>query len=209
MAQVRGWLCAGLVLIAAGPAWGQDVFKRTRDLFDEHRFAVHAGGGFASFTQDGTGPVAGPGASWTVRGSWGLARMVGAEVAYLGGAFPLDVTAMNDAGVVETGLEAVMRVGYPLLPTVNSFLTPYLAGGLGWSSFNLIGADAGNPGNIANSDQVMSVPLGFGLAGGYRRWSLDVRWIHRTAFDDDMFRAASASAGQNTAGISGTLGYRF
>jgi hypothetical protein len=94
---------------------------------------------------------------------------------------------------------------------VNSFLTPYVAAGMGWSAFHLLGADAGNPGRIADADHVFTVPLGLGVAGGYRRFSADARIAFRPAFGDEMFGAAtrSGSSGQDTVGIGASAGYRF
>ena len=201
-----------MTLTVTGSASAHELFGRTRDLFDEHTFAVHAGVGVTDFLEGGTRTLTEPGGNWTVRASWGMAKVVGLEVAYLGAAFPVDTPTMTaDASVIETGAEALARVGYPMLPSVNSFLTPYLTGGAGWSAFNLIGVDD-NSADIANADGVFSLPLGFGVAAGYKRLSVDVRWIHRTTFGDQMFRSANLSsmaAGQNSVAFSGTVGYRF
>ncbi len=211
--KARGWLWGGLLLLGAtGPVQGQELFERTRDLFDEHTFAVHAGGGFATFTEGGTQTVSEPGGSWTVRGTWGMARRLGVEVAYLGAAFPIDTPGMYDANVIQTGMEGLLRLGHPVLPSINSFVTPYLAAGLGWSAFNLVGADDGNVGKIANADGVFSVPMGFGITVGHRQLSADMRLIYRPAFADDMFREANLSnesAGQSTVSFGGSVGYRF
>jgi hypothetical protein len=212
MMGARGWMWVGLLMAAAaGPAWGQESFGRTRDLFDEHTFAMQAGGAYANFTEAGAKAVTGAGGNWTVRGTWGQARRLGAEVSYLGAVFPVEARGMSDSAVVENGLEALLRLGLPTLPSVNSFLTPYVAAGMGWSAFNLLGADSGNAGRIADSDSVLTVPLGLGVAGGYRRFSADARLMYRPAFGDEMFSAAdrSGSSGQDTVGLGASAGYRF
>jgi hypothetical protein len=204
----------GLALsLGTGPAGAQQgLIGSAREFFDQRTVAVHAGGGFANFTERGTKQVTEPGASWTVRTSWGMARKLGLEVGYLGAALPIDSPRMDDAVVLQTGIEALVRLGYPIFRNSNAFFTPYLAGGLGWSAFNLLGADAGNGAEIGNADGALTLPVGFGLGLGYQRFSLDARLLYRPAFGDEMFRGANETqftAGQNTLGVSATLGYSF
>jgi hypothetical protein len=213
----KSWLvgaCLTLgVALTASPARAQgSLFDRARDFFDDRAFALQAGGGFANFTERGAKALTAPGGSWTVRTTWGMARRLGVEVGYLGAALPMDVPGVGDAAVVQTGLEAMLRLGLPLYPDARSFITPYLTGGLGWSAFNMLGADPAASTGMSNSDGVFSLPIGFGVSLGYDRLSLDARLMYRPAFADEMFRGANQSiytAGQNTLGATAAFGYSF
>jgi hypothetical protein len=202
-----------LVVCAAGPARAQELFERTRDLFNERQYSLQAGGGFTNFSETGTQLLTNPGGSWSVRGAFGLDRRVGAEAAYVGTAMTLDIPAADDAAVIGTAFEALVRLGYPIELIRNvSFVSPYVAAGVGWSLFNLAGTDESDEMGLEDSDSTFTIPLGIGVGLGYERLSLDVRFMWRPAFGDEMFRDAnqtSETVGQNTLGTTFSLGYTF
>jgi hypothetical protein len=211
------WIGVGLVMVATawtGTASAQGFLKDTRSvLFDRDSFALQVGGGFMNFTQGGAKALTGPGGDWTLRATWGQDQILGSEVAYLGAAFPVESPVMNDGVIVQTGVEGLLRLGLPLTWGNQSWVfTPYAAGGVGWSHFNLAGAADINPAGIKNDDTVFYIPWGFGIAGTYKNFSADARLIWRPAFGDDLFEAANTTAdeaGQNTVSIGATLGWHF
>lgn len=147
-----------------------------------------------------------------MRATWGLDKVLGAEVAYLGAAFPVESAAMSEGAIVQTGVEALVRLGYPMKPRDGYVLTPYLAGGLGWSAFNLVGAADVNPAQIANDDGIFYLPMGLGVSGTHGRLSADLRFIWRPAYGDEMFQAANQTdmeSGQNTVSLGASLGLSF
>ncbi len=223
MSKNRGWIWAGLIILAGTNAvgtrvaWGKEGvrarMRAARETLTRGTFAVHAGGAYQNFTQKGAQQLTDPGGNWTVRASWGMDQPIGAEAAYLGSALPVDTPAMTKGSIVETGIEALVRFGLPLSFQQRRWvLTPYAAAGVGWSAYNLVNAPDINAARIRNDDAVFKMPFGFGLSAIYDRVSADARVMWRPAFGDDMFREANITdqeAGQNTFSIGGSLGYHF
>jgi hypothetical protein len=132
-------------------------------------------------------------------------------VAYVGSARKIEALGLNsDAFLLGNGVEGVARLNVPL--TMEAFLLePYTFGGVGWQRYNLM-TDSANTSSIDDVDDLVSVPLGLGLAFGFSGVTLDARATYRHAFGSDLFGSKTSSfddTSMNSWGAGGSLGFEF
>jgi hypothetical protein len=143
---------------------------------------VSAGAGIVTFLDDEASDIAGPGAGWDVRLTLGTNHPVSLEAAYLGSAQEIDALGLDDDAVLlSTGAEATLRFAL----SRNRPLTPYLIAGIGWARFSIENSDV-NTSNLADSDDVISVPLGVGVSVTSGPVIVDVRSVLRSTLDEDL-----------------------
>lgn len=198
-------------LLTARPTGAQNLLRDARDTWSSRQLILEAGTGFANFTEGGTKTLTDPGAMWTVRGILGARRVLSAELGYIGSARPAEIPGVVDASVVQTGFEALARVGYPALISDLVALTPYAGLGVGWSLYNLAGEERPVPG-LSDNDGVFTLPLAFGVMAGYDRLSLDFRFVYRPAWGESLFNDlydGQLGDGLNSLGLSAALGLAF
>lgn len=151
-------------------------------MLRELGIGVSAGAGIVTFLDDGASDIAGPGAGWDVRLALGTNHPVSLEAAYLGSAQEIDALGLDDDAVLlSTGAEATLRFAL----SRNRPLTPYLVGGIGWARYSLENSDV-NTSNLADSDDVISVPLGAGVSVTSGPVLVDVRTVIRSTLDEDL-----------------------
>jgi hypothetical protein len=208
--MVAGAAAAMLLAVGATPAQAQNVLQESVQYVRENPLTLQVGGGMTNFTERGARSLTNPGGSWGLRAVSGMNRVFGLEAGYLGATQPLDVPGIDGGNIVRTEVEGLVRVSAPF-ERGNAFVAPYGAIGLGWGLYSLVGANGGAA-NIRNNDGVFSIPLGFGVAAGYGRFSLDTRFLYRRAYSDDMLRQANPTvftAGLNNITLGANLGYTF
>ena len=172
---------------------------------------VQAGAGMMNFTERGTKTVTDPGVMWTVRGLLPIGRHFGAEIAYLGSARPAELANAGDASVLHNGVELVGRAGRRFSFGPMAYLSPYVFAGVGGGVYSVVG-EAGEVPGLRDDDAVFTIPLGVGVATGYGRYGVDLRFSYRPAFGDEMFTDVydgSFTDGLNSLGLSAALGYSF
>ena len=90
---------------------------------------------------------------------------------------------------------------------------PYTFAGLGWQHFNLASAIGGTAtADINNNDDIMTVPMGVGVAFGFSGLTLDVRGTYRQAYFSNTFGRPSTSFDSeslNSWGAGAALGFEF
>jgi hypothetical protein len=213
----RAWgLAFGLagVLVTgrlAGTAAAQEgVVNRAQELLGDYPLTLQLGGGISNFTEDGTKTVTGAGGLWDVRAIFGAARFLSAELAYVGSARPVDSSTLN-ASVLQTGVEALVRLGTRFPVKGAWYLNPYGAVGAGWNNYDLVSAE-GSPGVIRGNDNIFVLPLAVGVTGGYQRFNLDVRFTYRPGWGAEMFNdldTGARSDGLNSLALSAAVGWSF
>lgn len=154
-------------------------------LMTPYGMEASVGGGIIGFTDGDANDFTDVGGSWQARLLVGTRTMWGVEVAYTGAAHSVDALGLdNDAILVSTGLEALGRFNF-----LTQEWQPYLVAGLGWRRYDVTNADF-NTSAVSDSDNLLEIPLGGGLA--YRSGGLviDLRLMFRAAADEDLIQAA-------------------
>ena len=106
--------------------------------------------------------------------------------------------------LVANGVEGAVRVNVPVLLPRTQLLEPFGFVGLGWSHYNVSNTNV-NTSDVASSDDVMTLPVGGGLAFGYGGFLADARFTYRKTYYNDLV------AGQNldSWGVGGQIGFGF
>jgi outer membrane protein OmpA-like peptidoglycan-associated protein len=167
------------------------------------------GGGIVDFTDDEARALTDIGGSWDLRAIIGTRLPVALELAYIGQAQNVDVLGIGDSSVLlGNGAEGVLRLQLPTF-----FVRPYALGGLGWMHYSLTNT-GGNSSAMANSDDVLTIPLGLGITlaapfGG----TFDVRGTFKAAYGEDLMTGVYAGTGLeaslHTWGVDARLGWEF
>jgi hypothetical protein len=165
--------------------------------------AVLLGGGYGNFVEQGIRDQTGGIGSWHLRVVSGTRQLVGLELAYVGGIN--DVTGPglgDDEFLMRNGIEGSLRLNAPIVSEA-TMVAPFAFAGLGWQRFSLV--NAGPDVTIGTRDDVLTVPLGAGVALGFRGLMLDARFTYRPTYNDDLFGALD----MHTWGVTGSLGGEF
>lgn len=205
---VTGVLAA--VSLLAGTAHGQ-ITERIEQAVTARPLAVQVGAGFANTTEGGAKQFTDPGMMWTLRGIWAPRSLIGVEAAYVGSAQSVENLGTGDALLFRNGVEALVRVGRSFDLTARTHVMPYAAAGLGWAFYNIAGEEDLADG-VRDNDNVFTTPIGFGVGGGYDAYTLDLRFMFRPVYGDEMFRDVNPgiiTAGLNTVTLSAAVGYTF
>ncbi|MCK6551961.1 hypothetical protein L6R52_39385 [Myxococcota bacterium] len=173
-------------------------------------FAV--GGGINNFTAGVMSDVADVGGAWTARVSVGTRSPIAIEAAYIGTANGIGALGLDDNAVLlGNGVEGTLR-----LNLTRTALQPYVFGGAAWKRYNLVNEDF-NTSSIVDSDNVVEVPLGAGIAYHFRGFLIDGRADFRPSFDEDIVTGTvssndgETSSDNNLNSWSGTIrvGFEF
>jgi hypothetical protein len=199
---------AAWVALYSPPARAQTILRQPADpaawqprsVFGN---ALLLGGGFGNFTNDYARDVTGPAGAWGLRYVAGTRSVIGGELSYAGAANTLDGTAIDDDYLLSSSFDANLRAGWPI-PLGSALLSPFAYAGGGWTRYDMINYI---PSGIVASetDNQFTIPMGAGLAVGYRGFMGEVRGTYRQSFDEDMFLDRDMS----TWGMSLSLGGEF
>jgi hypothetical protein len=148
--------------------------------------AVLLGGGVDNLVNNDLDDLTGLGAGWSLRLVSGTREPVAAELSYVGDARDIAGPGITtDDYVLRNGFEGSLRLQIPIV-LGSGLLEPFVLGGLGWSRYTLVNESASVT-FMKRSDDQMVVPLGIGLAAGYRGFMFDARFTYRLAMADDLF----------------------
>lgn len=143
---------------------------------------ISAGAGFQTFLDGEARAVAEPGATWDVRLALGTNQRVALETAYVGSAQEVEALGLDDGAVLlASGVEASLRI---VLGRERP-LRPYVVAGVGWSRYSIANTET-NTSSLADSDEVIQVPLGGGVTFGSRSVLVDLRALIRSTLDEQM-----------------------
>lgn len=171
---------------------------------------VSVGGGVMNYTEWGPRSVTSPGGFWDARLHVGSRSVVGFEAAYVGSAQDIYALGLNEAAfLMSNGLEGAVRLNAPITFS-NGLLEPYTFGGLGWQNFNLINDVATS--SVEPYDNVMSVPMGVGVAMGIAGVTLDTRATYRHTIGSELLGPTGSSFDEdslNQWSVGAGLGFEF
>jgi hypothetical protein len=169
-------------------------------------YALQAGGGFEDFTHQALRDTTGTAGTWDVRLVAGLRSLIGFEAAYVGATrqiTPLGRTTTSH--LLSNGGELALRLNVPLIygPVL---VEPFGFVGLGWSHYAIANYTSGFTADFTSKDDVMTVPVGGGIAFTDGALLLDVRASYTATYYNDMVRGGG---GLDHWGIGGHIGIAF
>jgi len=204
LCKIRNSTVVGLAASAAcaigtaGAAFAQDAPVETEPPVQEITYveeepppmifgeglAITAGGGVSSFFSERMQDTTDVGGLWEVRAALGTRSWIGVEAAYVGTAQSIDAPIQSlDATLVGTSFEALGR--FNILP--DGVARPYVVAGLGWLHYEVTGEDFSTSSvGIGDSDDILTIPLGAGVASAFSGFLADVRFTFRPAVDSDL-----------------------
>lgn len=207
---IRTTTVMAILAAAAGTAAADD----TVDYWPNSQYGmeISAGGGVENFTSDRMQSATDPGGMWDLRLVLGTRSPVALEGAYVGTAQSINSVFgdQNSARLIGTGLEGDVRLN--LFPMED--FTPYAFGGLGWKRYDVTGADFKTADTgISDSDSLLEVPLGAGLAWRDYGFVADARFTYRMAVGEDLVIANDSRNPVDTGDAAGmdnwTVGARI
>ena len=180
------------------------------------------GGGFGGFVESDLTAATGNQGTWEARAVIGTRSPVAVEAAYIGSAQNIDALGLSsNSGLVGNGLEGALRLNVPISQKqfakvgarrdIPALVEPYAFGGLGWKHYSLLNEGA-NTSNVQESDDIMTVPLGVGLALGLGGITVDGRFTYRHAFFSDLVGNETSSFGDaslNQWQLGANIGFEF
>ena len=176
---------------------------------ERYGVAVAIGGGVEGFTNDTLRSTTDDGGGWNVRVALGTRSPIGFEAAYIGSAQSIDALGLDSSAIlVGNGVEGKLRVNL-----LDANIQPFLVAGLGWRHYNVTNADF-NTSDVADSDDVLEVPMGAGIAWKYQGFLIDARGEYRYATEENLVPSlsgidASDSGKMHRWGVNANIGYAF
>ncbi len=192
IANVSAIIAATTAFSGSGIASAEDRDDRT-PLFTQNGMALTLGGGFEDFTSSAARGATGTAGSWDLRLELGTQHPFSLEGGYMGSAQNIDgLTGTQSGTLMGTTLEGVIKGNLP----TGTILRPFAFAGLGWRRYDVANAafstsDVG----IADSDNLIVFPMGFGLAMDYRGVDADLRFTFRPAGGEAMISDPGQSNG--------------
>ena len=166
------------------------------------------GGGVEGFTNDSMRNSTQDGGNWDVRAIFGTRDWVGFEAAYIGSAQSIDALGLdNDALLVGNGAQANLRLNL----TKDSLVQPFAFAGAAWRRYNLRNVSV-NTSDVRDSDDVLEIPMGVGLAYKYQGFMIDARGEFRAATGEDLMPSLTSTgerAEMHRWGVNANIGYAF
>jgi hypothetical protein len=182
--------------------------------------AVAAGGGAGGFTNNEMRGTTDVGGDWDVRVTFGTRSPLALETSYIGSAQRIQALGLdNDAVLVGNGAQGALRLN----ATIDLPVQPFIFAGAAWRHYNLSNANT-NTSDVADSDDVLEIPMGVGIAGHLGGLIVDLRGEFRATTMEDMVPEAAGtnndvedavgvdednSAAMHRWGAKATIGYEF
>lgn len=160
-----------------------------QDLGDTYRpvneLALQVGGGVTQFVSESARQYTGVGGGWDVRMGIATRRWLGFEAAYVGSWQDVARPAPGTTSLLSNGAELLVRLGLPIVRG-SWLIAPMAVAGVGWTYYALTSESIVAP-FATSEDNMVTVPVGAGVALGYRGLLADVRFMFRPTFNDDLF----------------------
>lgn len=193
------------------PVYTEPVVVATDEPFlERYGVAFVLGGGVDGFTNDSLRSSTKDGGSWDARAIFGTRDWVGFEAAYIGSAQSINALGLdNDALLVGNGVQGNLRLNL----TRDQLVQPFAFAGAAWRHYNLQNNGI-NTSDVRDSDDVLEIPMGVGLAYKYEGFMIDARGEFRAATGEDLMPSLSGLDGDSRAemhrwGVNANIGYAF
>lgn len=187
------------------------VVEDTDEMFlERYGVAFVLGGGVEGFTNDSLRSSTRDGGNWDARAIFGTRDWVGFEAAYIGSAQSIDALGLdNDALLVGNGVQGNLRLNL----TRDSFVQPFAYAGAAWRRYTLHNEGI-NTSDVRDSDDVLEIPVGVGIAYKMEGFMFDARGEFRAATGEDLMPSLTDFDGNTAAemhrwGVNANIGYAF
>jgi len=166
---------------------------------------VLLGGGFEDFTSSSVRDMTGAGGFWNARLVAGTRQIIGLEAAYIGSARSIEALGLGgDARLVSNGAEGAVRGNIPIA-VGRSLVEPFVLIGVGWQHYQLTNTTT-NTSDVADRDDVMTLPVGTGLEYSYGRFLADARFMYHRTYYNNLMRTGGRL---DNISVGGQLGLSF
>lgn len=170
--------------------------------------ALLVGGGYEQFTNSGLKDMTGNGGAWNARAIAGTREYVGLEAAYVGAARSINTLGLaSNADLVSNGVEGALRLNVPVLSlSGRQLIEPFGFVGLGWQHYSITNSNT-NTSDLADKDDVMTMPVGAGFEYAYGAFMADARFTYRETYYNDLMRTTGGKL--NNWGVGTQVGVNF
>jgi len=183
--------------------------------------AVELGAGTSSFTNSNLRDATNMSGDWDVRLVFGTRSPLAFEASYIGSAQSINALGLdNNALLVGNGVQGALRLN----ATIDAPVQPFLYAGAAWRRYSLQNT-ATNVSDVSDSDNVLEIPAGIGVAGKFKGLILDARGEFRYARDANLMPNLTGNgsdvggvdvgtnnndfAAMHRWGINANIGYEF
>jgi hypothetical protein len=177
---------------------------------------IAAGAGAGGFTGSDLRGTSNTGGDWDVRLTFGTRSPLAFEASYIGSAQRLSALGLdNNAMLVGNGAQGALRLN----ATVGLPVQPFVFGGVAWRRYDVTNS-ATNTSDVAETDDVLELPVGAGIAGLVKGLMVDVRGEFRYTTNADLVQTGnldqpvvgvsdSQFGTMHRWGINANVGYEF
>lgn len=166
---------------------------------------MSVGGGISNFTNTSVNNVTDPAGTWEARLGIGSRSFFGLEGAYIGQAGNVGGLGLESDTLLQAhGAEGLLR--FNILPSY--VVQPYLFAGAAWKHYSLL-FNNNFTSSVRDSDDVVEVPFGGGVAFRSTGFVFDTRFDYRPAFDEEMFRINGQTRSMDNWEATARLGFEF
>jgi hypothetical protein len=186
------------------------IVAREEPFLERYGVAFVLGGGVEGFTNDSLRSSTKDGGNWDARAIFGTRDWVGFEAAYIGSAQSIDALGLGgDAVLVGNGVQGNLRLNL----TKDALVQPFAYAGAAWRHYQLQNEGI-NTSDVRDSDDVLEIPMGVGLAYKQDGFMIDARGEFRAATGEDLMPSLSGLDGDSRAemhrwGVNANIGYAF
>ena len=172
------------------------TYERTTER-ERLGIGIAAGAGAGGFTGSDLRGTSNVGGDWDVRLTFGTRSPLAFEASYIGSAQRLSALGLdNNAMLVGNGAQGALRLnllaGLPV--------QPFVFGGVAWRRYDVTNS-ATNTSDVGETDDVLELPAGAGIAGMFKGLMVDLRGEFRYTTNADLVRTGNLD--QPVIGISG------
>lgn len=194
------------------PVYTEPLVVETDDepFLERYGVAFVLGGGVEGFTADSMRSNTNDGGNWNARAIFGTRDWVGFEASYLGSAQSINALGLQgDALLIGNGVQGNLRLNL----TKDAMVQPFAFAGAAWRHYNLQN-DGINTSAVNDTDDVLEIPMGVGLAYKFEGFMIDARGEFRAAAGEDLMPSLSGDANDERAdmhrwGVNANIGYAF
>lgn len=159
------------------------------------------GGGIVGFVDEESRGFVSTGGAWEARLSVDPHATFSVEGAYIGSLQSIDALGLDqDARLLGNGAELGLKVNF--LP---GLVQPYALVGAGWTRYDL--TNTAPTADLADYDNVLTVPLAIGFSVWFGSLVLDTRATYRATMGSDLFAPREDNASLDTWRMSLQLGF--
>jgi peptidoglycan-associated lipoprotein len=171
-------------------------------------FALLVGGGYSNFTGGNAKGLTSGGGSWDARIVAGTRSFIGFEAAYVGTANNVNVLGSTSSTLISNGVEGALRLNVPIVMGWH-MIEPYGFIGLGWQNYKVTNNRPAFTDFNSGSDNVMTLPVGGGIAYTYKALSVDARAGWTATYYNNILLTTSGSNNLDHWGVGGHVGVAF